>query len=218
MDSAYTFHSLTDQFPPITTDDYERLQQAIAEADVVPSVSANEMPVSYLSRRSGNEGWYTPYAYLVAAREVMGDIDLDPATSEIAQKMVQANRYFVLADDGLKQKWRATSVWINPPYSRGSVDAFASKLVSSVSAGDVEQAIFLTNNASETKWYHELAQSADALFQPKGRAKFWTVTEDGSIKTGTPLQGQHLLYFGPSPESFVRVYQKYIGGIGWLKS
>src|SRR5262245_13067731 len=38
--------------------------------------------------------WYTPPQYIAAARAVLGAIDLDPASSEIAQTTVQAGAFF----------------------------------------------------------------------------------------------------------------------------
>jgi hypothetical protein len=39
---------------------------------------------------TGEFEWYTPERYLDLAREVLGTIDLDPASSEIAQETVRA--------------------------------------------------------------------------------------------------------------------------------
>jgi hypothetical protein len=47
---------------------------------------------------------YTPAEYIEAARKVLGGIDLDPATSPQAQRVVQATRYFTEKDDGLVQE------------------------------------------------------------------------------------------------------------------
>jgi hypothetical protein len=63
---------------------------------------------------TGEFEWYTPPKYIALARAVLGDIDLDPATSEQAQKTVQAARYYTLESDGLKQEWHGR-VWLKPP-------------------------------------------------------------------------------------------------------
>ena len=49
--------------------------------------------------------WYTPKKYIEAARIVMGNIDLDPASSKMANEIVKAPAYFTRDDDpdGLNQ-------------------------------------------------------------------------------------------------------------------
>ncbi|MDP8929537.1 MAG: phage N-6-adenine-methyltransferase [Actinomycetota bacterium] len=63
---------------------------------------------------TGNVEWYTPRPYLDAAVAVMGAIDLDPASCDLAQRNVRAVRYFTTEDDGLRQDWWGR-VWLNPP-------------------------------------------------------------------------------------------------------
>jgi hypothetical protein len=44
-----------------------------------------------------------------------GEIGLDPCSSEFANTMVCANRYFSWEQNGLKQQWKSKNVYIYPP-------------------------------------------------------------------------------------------------------
>ena len=149
---------------------------------------------------SGNNEWYTPADIIESARLVMGTIDLDPASSEIANETVRADKFFSADDDGLNQIWEGT-IWLNPPYASGLIEKFVDKLL----ASDYRQAIVLVNNATDTEWFSRLADKASAVVFPKGRVKFHK--PDGS--TGAPLQGQALLYFGDNVQSFKETFGKY---------
>jgi hypothetical protein len=155
-------------------------------------------PTTWVEKNSGCEEWYTPAVYVEAAREVMGCIDLDPASSEVAQRTVQAMTFYTKELDGLSLDW-AGNVYCNPPYSR-VIDRFVDKLVAHYLAGEVEQAVVLTNNATDTQWFQRLAASASAICFPAGRVKF--LDPDGV--EGAPLQGQAVTYLGDRQEAFAK--------------
>lgn len=154
----------------------------------------------HVAFNAGNNEWYTPKEYIDAARAVLGTIDLDPASSEIANETVQATKIYTADDDGLAHEWTG-NIWLNPPYSTGLIEQFADKLL----ASDYTQAIVLVNNATDTAWFSRLAEAATAVIFPKGRVKF--LKPDGS--SGAPLQGQAILYFGEHAPAFKRHFEKY---------
>jgi phage N-6-adenine-methyltransferase len=180
------------------------------EADHEPTVEATpreHRPLVTLN--TGNEEWYTPPEYLEAARAVLGNIDLDPASCDNAQKNVRATKYYTKEDDGLSHDW-AGRVWLNPPYSRDTEDdpgckSFVLKLCRHFEAGDVTEAIVLTNNATETKWFQPLARLSEAICFPASRIRF--LNEQG--QPGGPTQGQAVFYLGPNLPLFMRHFSQF---------
>lgn len=64
----------------------------------------------------GENEWDTPKEIIALARQVLGTIDFDPASSKRAQRVAQANSYLTKRNDRLKQSWRG-KVWLNPLYA-----------------------------------------------------------------------------------------------------
>ncbi|HEY2617981.1 MAG TPA: DNA N-6-adenine-methyltransferase [Acetobacteraceae bacterium] len=151
---------------------------------------------------------YTPARYIEAAREVMGGIDLDPASSEYAQRTVQATQFYTVADNGLDLAWHGR-VWLNPPYHRELAPLFISKLLNELaqSGGCVEEAIVLTNNSTDTEWFRAAADDCDAICFTAGRIRF----EVPDAEPVLPTQGQAFFYFGAKTGRFIEVFN----AVGW---
>ena len=150
---------------------------------------------------TGDNEWYTPEEYLLAARDVLGDFDLDPASSHAAQQVVRANKFYTEQDDGLNHEWRGR-VWLNPPYAQPHIENFMRKMVSEVTAGRVRAGIMLTHNYTDTEWFHVGAGACSAICFTRGRIKFY---QPGGER-GMPTQGQAFFYFGPDTERFREVF------------
>lgn len=157
----------------------------------------------HVSHNSGNNEWYTPSEYIEAARRVMGRIDLDPASSAIANGVVMADKFYSADDDGLSHEW-AGRVWMNPPYSSDLIWQFAAKLRKHYQAGDVVEAIALVNNATETAWFYDMAQAASAIAFTHSRVKY---LNEALEPKGAPLQGQALIYFGKNVKKFREAFE-----------
>lgn len=170
------------------------------QADIIAApdlrAAAREAVKPHVAQNSGDNEWYTPAVFVEAARQVMGGIDLDPASSEIANLTVRASQIFTAEVDGLEQDWPIGRIWCNPPYASNLIGRFAARLAEAAMEGS--QVIVLVNNATETAWFQEIAAECSAICFPKTRIRF--LRPDG--RPGAPLQGQAILYSGPSAEKF----------------
>ncbi len=160
---------------------------------------------AHVAHNSGNNEWYTPPEFTRAAHRVMGGIDLDPASSDTANRTVGATVHFTAEDDGLARAWGGR-VFLNPPYSGDLVGRFAAKALEEIASGNVPEAIVLVNNATETAWFQSLAAMARCICFPKGRIRYLDAT--GEPKQ-SPLQGQAFFYFGPRGEEFGAVFSEF---------
>jgi ParB family chromosome partitioning protein len=157
----------------------------------------------HVSNNSGENEWYTPAKFIESARVVMGSIDLDPASSEIANRTVKAETYYTKDDDGLTKPWFG-NVWLNPPYAQPLMSMFSDAIVDKREQYD--QAIVLVNNATETQWMRQMFDICDAVCFVAGRIKFIDMNGNPS---GAPLQGQCILYFGQRRDEFKNEFYNY---------
>jgi hypothetical protein len=184
------------------------------QLDQILAATAVVIPARQITRArtwTGDVEWYTPGKFLAAAAEVLGEIDLDPASSDAQQAhaAVKAKRYFTIADSSLEQRW-CGRVFCNPPYARGWINAFVEKMVAAYQAGDMSAGILLTNSSTETDWYHRAAAACNALAFPKRRIRFLKIV-DGALTRGnsSPSHPHTFFYFGGDVKQFAQVFQRF---------
>ena len=154
------------------------------------------------TKASTSVEWYTPEAYIQSARDVLGGIDLDPASNPIANEVVQATTYYTREDDGLAREWNGR-VFCNPPYGKGS-GLFATKLVEEYEAKRVTAAIFLINAYGfDSDWFQPLWEFTMCFTDH--RVKFYSPQRE----SGGPANGNLFVYLGPKPERFREVFGLY---------
>jgi phage N-6-adenine-methyltransferase len=164
------------------------------------------------------DNWRTPLEYIEAVWEVLGAIDLDPASCPEANEIICAHDFFTKEDDGLSRGWYG-KVFCNPPYGKvagKSMQAlFAAKLVEEYLAGRVEEAILLVNLYYGYKWFAPLRQQPMCL--PDHRIRF--INPDTGEQGDEAKASSVFIYFGRVDwkiEKFYRVFSRF-GWCGQLK-
>ena len=200
--------------------DYEQQIAARYAAEYVPAPAMSQ-PMSILTSQ-GTVEWYTPPDLIERARRVLGAIDLDPASSDVAQRWNNAETYYQLdlsaidfdkprKDDaeltrdlsrfGLARlatqpPW-AGRVWLNPPFD--NADTWVDRLDGEYLNGDVIAAILLVNSAPGYVWWENLWRRRPVCML-RERVCFYQAdgTTDGPAKKGTTIA-----YYGTDIDSFI---------------
>lgn len=183
---------------------------------------------SFAARHSmDSPEWYTPAPFVEAAREVMGGIDLDPASHYEANLTVRAAKYYTALEDGLQQEWRGR-VFLNPP--GGLVVPFWQRLVMYFRAGYVAEAVWVGYSLEQLQTLQTRGSvSAETpldfpICVPRRRIAFVenAAKEAERIaklqaqgkkagKAGSPSHGNFIAYLGPPSqrEVFARAFAKF---------
>lgn len=187
-----------------------KVQQALyAKSDVHRSMAMDNRKnggVPPALQASDNNEWYTPSVYVDAARELMGAIDVDPASCEFANRTVKAAQYFTIDDDGLTKPWMGR-VWLNPPYGRGDGEsnqsAWTKRLLQQYREGCTTEAVLLVNAVTDRGWFQPLWQFPICFVSQ--RIRFYNT----ETPAGQPTHGSVLVYLGDNKERFVDIFSQF---------
>lgn len=184
-----------------------------------------------VNQTSGEFEYYTPPEITAAAREVMGGIDLDPASSDAANRLVQAKTYYTLQHNGLSRPWFGR-VWMNHPFHRGEQPCppdhskckkrgcitrghhigraipgnieWVEKLIDSYERGQVREAICITFSSMSEGWMIPLLGYPQCF--PHGRIHYQRA--DGS-RADSATKGSVITYLGPDYRKFAAVFRRF---------
>ena len=184
--------------------------QALEETDGKPTEKDVQSVVDRRKPTIGMDGpadWYTPSKYAEMARQVMGQIDLDPASCAAANDVIGATTYYSIAEgrDGLREPWMG-KIFLNPPYGRKVIQDWVDKACDEWLSGSCEEIIICINNATDTGWFAKLWDFS--LCFVRGRIKFYGPHN----KTDSPAHGTVFAYLGDNNEKFAEVF-KSIGAV-----
>ena len=159
------------------------------------------MPTPRALHSSESNEWYTPPAIVDAARDVMGGIDLDPATCAQAQAWIQADQFYT--ERGLEQPWKGR-LFVNPPYGRtGNKRRWSQHLIAAHDSGSVTAAVLVVTAAMNDLWFNPLL--AYPICFPKGRVKFISA----SPSKQSPGHSTAVVYLGKDEQAFVDRFQVF---------
>lgn len=159
--------------------------------------------VAQLIVSSNSNEWYTPPEYVEAARRVLGEIDLDPASCVEANKTVKAKKFYTAQDDGLQYDWPGR-VWLNPPYG-GLTAKFVNKLIEQYRQRITTGAILLVNaHATDTDWFQSLWDYV--LCFTNHRINFYG---PGGAKGNGSTHGSVFVYLGPNQKRFAAEFARF---------
>ena len=121
---------------------------------------------------TSSNAWYTPEWLVKIIREVLGSIDTDPASCDIAQSIVNAGKYYTKENSGLDKAWNG-NVFMNPPYSRELYPVFVNVFLQQWLQNTINQGIVLTRNNTDTKATQSLLHQCDNALFLNERIVFW---------------------------------------------
>lgn len=143
---------------------------------------------------SASSEWFTPDVILDRAKQVLGRIDLDPASCEAANRRVEATEFFTKEQDGLSQNWNgAHTIFLNPPGDkRGALPkAFWNKLRSMTCAYGFQAGIYVGFSLEQLRYLEGIKNASTAII--KQRVKY--LRPDGSVGE-SPAHGSFVSFIG----------------------
>lgn len=175
-----------------------------ARVDAAVAMALGESKMSQAMRLMTSEKTvecYTPPPIVVRVRQALGGaIDLDPASSDVANRTVQAAAYFTKDDDGFRRRWHGR-VFLNPPFD--DTPRWVKRLGAAYDDGEIAAGVLLVNSAPGYQWWTELTDTRPAVVLAK-RLTF--LRADGTPYDNHHKKGQTVAYFGPDVDAFAAAF------------
>lgn len=156
--------------------------------------------------------WYTPPWLIDRVREFLGVISLDPASSELPQSWIKAERYFTAEQDGLSLDWHTEgkptpTIFVNPPYGKtngkSNQAVWTEYIHKQYVKGHFVEGLVLINNTAGYKWFETFWERYATLCL-RERLRF--VNHEGKVG-GQAKRGQCLIYLGKSDQLFAEKFK-----------
>ena len=135
--------------------------------------------MSNVQHSSRSDMWYSPLSVIMLAQQVLGHIDLDPASDEHGNARVGAQYFITREQDGLVSPWIPGTIFLNPPggklKNRSIAALFWWKLMTHLESGQLTHGIFMGFSVEQlavTQKYHSLSMLDFPICVPRDRIHF----------------------------------------------
>ena len=187
------------------------------------------MPIQNIKSHAEDRELISNYDLISSAHALLGGIDLDVASSKVANQYVEAKEFFTPTDDGLNSQQWYGKVYLFPPsgtyfwekktqrwkMTRSTSPTLASshavwfrKLYKTWLAGEVEQGIYFTNCPDMIRYEQKLFDFPVCIL--KTPPTLWKNTSEGVSKHKTCTS--FIVYLPPmhssgeATEKFIDIY------------
>lgn len=180
--------------------------------------------------------WYTPSAYVEAAREVMGGIDLDPMSHTEANLTVKATRFYTEAENGLSLPLYGR-VFYNP--SGGVVDEAWKQVIAHLGQCEMvwigysleqlqtlqvrntvtpldypicvpsKRIAFIENEAKRAERIAKLIAKGERLNANERERRIAANCRLGKPPKDAPSHANYITYVGPNVAAFATVFSRF---------
>lgn len=192
------------------------------------------MPAFSARHSMDSPEWYTPSPFIEAARKVMGGIDLDPASHEEANLIVNATNFYTVENNGLRLPWRGR-IFVNPPGGKDAngqslVPQFWRHMLREQMAANAEKEMFQAIWIGYSLEQLQTLQSLRAFKSPiqfqiciprqriafveneaKKEARISKLIMEGKTlsQKSQPSHANYISYIGPNSVAFARVFSQF---------
>lgn len=172
------------------------------------------MPI--VQHQSKTDQHFTPPEIVEAARNTMGEINLDPASCEIAnEKIVKADNFFDESVNGLSEDltWNG-KVFLNPPggkiKNQSSQRIWLDRLIQEWASGTTESAIFVAFNLEIIRMRPYVLEFPHCI--PKNRIRYWSIYDENKdeVREGqwAKSKGEWIWTNSPSHATIILFFPK----------
>ena len=158
---------------------------------------------------SDSQDWCTPPKYVNAVKEFFGEIELDPCSNR--NSVVKAKKEYILPkNDGLKDSWNFTTIYVNPPYGldrlrHTSIKDWIRKCAEAFKKYESEVLALIPVAVNTRHWKEYIFGQANSVcFLADTRLKFI----NGGHDKGAPMACA-MVYWGKDADKFYKHFSNY---------